>query len=511
MQKAGKQGIVYLIGAGPGDPGLITVRGLQCLRQAQVVIYDHLANPELLGEAPQAEHLYVGKQCGCHYRPQEEIHLLLAEHAGQGKVVARLKGGDPFVFGRGGEEAQFLETAGIPFEVVPGVTAALAAAAYAGIPLTHRGDIASLTLVTGHEDPAKEDSGLNWPSLANAGTLVFYMGMTNLPAIADRLLAHGRPPGTPVAVVRWATTCRQQTLVAPLAQIAARAQEAGLRPPAVIIIGEVVARRSGLSWFERRPLFGRRILVTRTAEQAGAFTSLLQSLGAEAVACPLIAIVPPEDWQEVDAELDRLPETDFLILTSTNAVELFFGRLRQRGGDARDLHRLQVVAVGPKTASAIEAEGIRPDLVPTQTEAEGVVELLAPLVAGKRVLYPRAALSRELICRELTAAGARVAVPVLYRTVPPPGGGEQLQAILAQGVDAVTFTSSSTVENFVALAGPDHLQRLAATPLLSIGAQTSRTLRRLGLPVAAEARETTLEAMAQALIDYFHGGNDVFP
>lgn len=503
MQGTKKKGIVYLIGAGPGDPGLITVRGLECLRRAQVVIYDYLANAELLREAPAAHHLYVGKHGGSHHRPQEEINALLAEHAGRGEVVARLKGGDPFIFGRGGEEALFLARTGIPFEVVPGVTAALAAAAYAGIPLTHRDFTTSLTLVTGHENPAKGISGLNWPNLAAPGTLVFYMGMANLPAIAEQLLAHGRPPQTPVAVVHWATTPRQQTLVAPLAEVAVRVAEAGFQPPAVIIVGEVVGLRKTLAWFEHRPLLGRRILVTRTAEQAGDFSSLLHDLGAQAVTCPLIDIVPVEEWTEIDEALESLPETDFLVLTSVNAVEFFFTRLQQTGRDGRALHRTTVVAVGPKTAAAIAMRGILPDLVPTRTEAEGVVALLRPRVAGRRVLYPRAALARDLLPRELTAAGAQVAAPVLYRTLAPAGGAEQLQAALTAGVDAVTFTSSSTVENFFTLAGPDLSRRLAQTALVSIGAQTSQALRRRGLPVTIEAKATTLEAMAQALVDYF--------
>ena len=292
-----KPGIVYLIGAGPGDRGLITVRGLECLRRADVVVYDYLANPAFLDEAPAtAEHHYVGKTRGRHQAPQEEINALLEAKAREGKTVARLKGGDPYVFGRGGEEALHLHRCGIPFEIVPGVTAGFAAAAYAGIPLTHRDFTTSLALVTGHEDPDKKMSSLDWSKLATGvGTLVFYMGMANLPLIVRELMAHGRPASTPVAVVRWATTPRQQTLTGTLADIVVQVRETGLKPPAVIIVGEVIRLREELQWFENRPLFGRRIVVTRTAEQAGDFNRLLEEQGALPIGCPVIEIVPPQN------------------------------------------------------------------------------------------------------------------------------------------------------------------------------------------------------------------------
>jgi uroporphyrinogen III methyltransferase/synthase len=505
------QGIVYLIGAGPGDPGLITVKGLDCLRRAEVVVYDYLANPELLHEASSAQQIYVGKTRGHHHRPQEEINALLVTLARQGKVVARLKGGDPFIFGRGGEEALVLSRAGIPFEVVPGVSAGFAAAAYAGIPLTHRDFTTSLGLFTGHEDPQKKLSSLDWEKLATGvGTLVFYMGMANLPLIAEQLVIHGRPASTPVAVVRWATTPRQRTLTATLGDVVEKVAAAGLKPPAVIIVGEVVALREELRWFDNRPLSGRRILVTRTAEQAGSFAALLEAQGAEAVPCPLIEIVPPPSWAELDAEVARLAETDLLILTSANAVDAYFGRLQAAGRDLRALHGVTLVAVGPKTAAAIEARGLRPDLVPADYRAEGVVELLqARGVAGRRVLYPRAELARDLIPKELTAAGAIVAAPLAYRTVPPAGGGERLRELLAAGdIDAVTFTSSSTVENFLALAGPDAAELLRQVAVVSIGPLTTKTAERHGLQVAVEPAASTLEAMVEAMVDYFRNRPD---
>jgi len=499
-------GTVYLVGAGPGDPGLITVKGRDCLARADAVVYDYLANPELLRHAPVvAQKLYVGKTKGCHHTPQEQINALLVELARAGKTVVRLKGGDPYVFGRGGEEAQALAVAGIPFEVVPGVTAGFAAAAYAGIPLTHRDYTTSLGLVTGHEKPEKKLSSLDWEKLATGvGTLVFYMGIANLEVIAEQLVAHGRSPQTPVAIIRWATTPQQQTLVADLATIVTRARETAIKPPAVIIVGEVIGLRDQLAWFERRPLLGRRILVTRAAEQAGSFTSLLEAQGAECLSCPTIAIAPPEDPAPLDAALGQLERIDDLILTSANAVQAFFGRLAELGRDARALGTVRIVAVGPKTGEAMAPFGVRPDLVPDEYHADAVVALLeAEGVAGRRILYPRADRARELIPQRLSAAGAEVLAPVAYRNVQPTGSAELLQAILAEGVDAITFTSSSTVSNLLALAGEELRPRLASIPLVSIGPLTSRTLAEAGLEVAAEADPSTLEGMVAALVDFF--------
>jgi uroporphyrinogen III methyltransferase/synthase len=501
-----KSGIVYLVGAGPGDPGLITVKGLACLRRADVVVYDYLANPVFLENAPAAaERIYVGKRKGCHHTPQDEINALLAEKARQGKTVVRLKGGDPYVFGRGGEEARHLAREGVPFEVVPGVTAGFAAAVYAGIPLTHRDFTTSLGLVTGHEDPAKKMSTLDWEKLATGvGTLIFYMGMANLPLIAEKLVAHGRPASTPVAVIRWATTPRQQTLTATLGDVVEKVRESGIKPPAVILVGEVVGLREELRWFDNRPLFGRRILVTRTAEQAGEFSSLLETRGAEALSCPVIEIVPPATWDELDAEIGRLAETDFLVLTSANGVDAFFSRLKASGLDLRALKDVKLVAVGPKTAAALEALGLRPDLQPGDYRAEGVVALLAGQdLAGKRVLYPRAELARDLIPRELATRGAVVAAPVAYRTLPPAEGAGRVRRALEEDIDAVTFTSSSTVENFLKMAGDEGRKLLEKIAVFSIGPQTTATVERHGLKVAAEASSSTLEGLVEAMTEYF--------
>ncbi|TLM62811.1 MAG: uroporphyrinogen-III C-methyltransferase [Deltaproteobacteria bacterium] len=504
---APRPGTVYLVGAGPGDPGLMTLRGLACLRRADVVIYDYLANPALLGEAPAAAgRVYVGKSKGRHCMPQEEINRLLAEHARAGRTVVRLKGGDPFIFGRGGEEARFLAAAGIPFEVVPGVTAGLAAAAYAGIPLTHRDYTTSLAMVTGHLTSERDLDHVDWARLARGvGTLVIYMGISNLGEIAARLVRHGRDPQTPVALVRWASTPRQETLTGTLADITARVAASNFQPPAVIIIGEVVALRDTLRWFDNRPLFGRRILVTRAADQAEAMLAPLRELGAEPVSCPTIGIVPPPTPADLDAAIARLAETDYLILTSANAVEAFFARLQAGGRDARALAGVTVAAVGPKTAEALAAFGVRADLIPESYDAEGVVALLRERVAGKRVLYPRAALARDLIIRELGAAGAEVTAPVAYASAVPPGAAETAHAALANGLDLLTFTASSTVRNFAALLDPAQLAVARAIPVAVIGPQTAATARELGFTVAVEPAAATIEALVAAIVDYFEG------
>jgi len=500
-----RPGTVCLVGAGPGDPGLLTVRGLTCLRRAEVVIYDYLANPSLLGEAPaSAIKIYVGKSKGRHCIPQGEINALLAEHASAGRTVVRLKGGDPFIFGRGGEEAHFLAEAGIPFEVVPGITAGLAAAAYAGIPLTHREHTTSLAMVTGHLTSERDLDHVDWARLAlGVGTLVIYMGLSNLAAIAARLMQHGRSPETPVALIRWATTPRQETLTGTLADIAAKVAAADFQPPAVIVIGEVVGLRKTLRWFDNRPLFGRRLLVTRAVDQAGPLADALCELGAEPVLCPTIGIVPPASYAELDAGIARLAETDYLVLTSANAVVAFFARLATAGRDTRALAGITLVAVGPKTAEALAAGGVHADLMPASYDAEGVVALLCSEVAGKRVLYPRAALARDLIVTALTAAGATVAAPIAYASAPPADAARVAAAALAEGLDLLTFTAASTVRNFAALLDAEQLSQARRVPAAVIGPQTAAAARELGFTIAVEPAEATLEAMVGAIVDYF--------
>lgn len=498
-------GTVYLVGAGPGDPGLITVRGLACLRRADVVIYDYLASPLLLREAPAtAETVYVGKCEGRHYLPQDDINALLAAHARAGRCVVRLKGGDPFIFGRGGEEACFLAAAGIPYQVVPGVTAGLAAAAYAGIPLTHRAYTTSLAMVTGHLHSERDLDHVDWGRLAlGTGTLVIYMGIANLAEIARRLVAHGRAAHTPVALVRWASTPHQETLTGTLADIAERVAACGFRPPAVIIIGEVVDLREQLRWFDNRPLFGRRILVTRAADQAAAMADPLAELGAAPVLCPTITIVPPPSYAELDAELARLAHTDYLVLTSSNAVDTLFARLGAAGLDARALAGITLATVGPKTAEALAGYGVRADRVPAEYQAEGIVAMLRGEVAGKRVLYPRAALARDLIIRELGEAGATVAAPLAYASAVPADAAATARTALNAGLDLLTFTAASTVRNFARLFDAAELTRAQAIPVAVIGQQTAAAARELGFTVAVEPAEATLDAMLAAIVEYF--------
>lgn len=507
-----QRGIVYLIGAGPGDPGLITVKGQNCLRRAEVVVYDYLANPILLDEAPPgADRIYVGKTRGRHHLPQPEINALLIDLARQGRIVARLKGGDPYVFGRGGEEAEELQQAGVPFEVVPGISAGFAAAAYAGIPLTHRDFTTSLGLVTGHENPEKKVSNLDWQKLATGiGTLVFYMGMANLELIAQQLLAHGRRPETPVAVIRWGSTPRQQTVVAPLAEIADKARQANLQPPAVIVVGEVVALREKLRWFDNRPLFGRRIIVTRSLHQARDMVELLQAAGAEALCLPTIEILPPENWQELDEAIARLADTDLLVLTSVNGVVAFFQRLLAAGLDSRALARTRLLTVGPKTAAALQEHGLRADLVPDDHRAEGVIALLRQQgVSGKRILYPRSSLARDLISRELTAAGAEVTSPIAYRTRQPVDARERMREMFdGKPIDALTFSSSSAVDHFMNLLDETELHLPPEITIASIGPLTTAAVQRHGLNVTIEAPAASSEALVAALKNYFQASND---
>ncbi len=501
-------GIIYLVGAGPGDPGLITLRGVECLRQAQVVVYDYLANEQLLNHAPEdAERIYAGKIGGRHNQDQEEINKLLVEKGRQGKVVVRLKGGDPFVFGRGGEECEALALAGLPFEVVPGVTAAVGAAAYAGIPLTHRDFTASVAFVTGQEGKDKNESNIDWDRLSlGNGTVVFYMGITSLRRNMLRMAEHGRSPHTPVALVRWATTTGQQVLTGTLADIADKAENAAFKPPAITIVGEVVNLRGQLRWFDNRPLSGRKIIVTRAADQASEFSAQLTSLGAEVFECPTIKLVEPLSWDELDIAIAKLADFDWLVLTSVNAVRFFFQRLDLIGLDARALGGCKVCAVGPRTAEALVLHGIRPDLIPADYKAEGVVSGFAKLgIAGKKVLFPRADRAREVIPHDLEQMGAFVTAPVTYRNILPERlCPEALLALEKRCIDCITFTSSSTVLNLAELLGADLLaDMLQGVAVASIGPITSRTCRGLGLKVDIEPKEYTLSALTAAIQQHF--------
>lgn len=506
MKARQPRGKVYVVGAGPGDPKLLTIRGRECLEQADVVLYDYLANPAILGHAPEAaERIYVGRRGKGTYPAQEDISRLLIERAREGKVVVRLKGGDPFVFGRGGEEAEALASAGIDFDVVPGVTAAIAAPAYAGIPVTHRALASTVTFVTGHEDPAKPSMAVDWPNLATSrGTLVVLMGMKNLPAIVANLTAHGRSADTPAAIIRWGTRTSQHTVVGTLADIVGKAEAAGMEPPTVIVVGDVVRLRSQLNWFESRPLFGKRVLMTRAKEQAGELAGLLSAYGAEPIEAPTIRIVPPADWAPVDQAISDIGTYNQVIFTSVNGVIRFMTRLSENGLDARCLAGRQVCCIGPRTAQELEKFGVKADVVPADYQAEGVIEVLGRQpVNGRRILIPRAEVAREMLPDELRARGAHVDVVPVYRTVIPREDGEEWRRLLADGhVHLVTFTSSSTVRHFVAMVGgADRARLLLRTVLVAvIGPITAKTAEEMGLTVSIMPGENTIPAMVEAMV-----------
>jgi uroporphyrinogen III methyltransferase/synthase len=506
-----QRGRVYLVGAGPGDPRLLTLRGKECLEQAEVVLYDYLANPALLAHVrEQAERVYVGRRGKGKYPPQEEITRLLIDRARRGKVVVRLKGGDPFVFGRGGEEAEALAGAGIDFEIVPGVTAAIAAPAYAGIPVTHRTLASTVTVVTGHEDPDKQATALDWRRLAGGdGTLVFLMGMKNLSTIVTRLVAEGRSPKTPVAIIRWGTKASQQTVVGTLATITEQAEAARMEPPTVIVVGEVVKMRAQLNWFERRPLFGKRVLMTRATDQMGEMAGLLAAYGAEPVEAPAIRIVPPDDWTPVDRAIRTLGSYDWVIFTSVNGVARFMARLREQGLDARAFAGRRICCIGPRTAGELETHGLKADVVPAEFQAEGVV---AALAAGDlktaRILIPRAEVARELLPDELRAMGARVDVVPVYKTVTPTEAVDEWRRQLADGrIHVATFTSSSTVRNCVQLLGGAEAARefLKPVAVACIGPITAKTAEEYGLAVAIMPGENTIPALVEAIVQYYGG------
>lgn len=492
-----------MVGAGPGDPGLITVRGLKLLGEADVVIYDSLAPPVLLNQTkPGAEIIYAGKRGGQPQIRQAQINRLLLEKAGKGLTIVRLKGGDPFIFGRGGEEALFLAEHNIPFEIVPGVTSAIAVPAYAGIPLTHREWTSSVIFVTGHEEGGDEER-LNWAELARERqTVVFLMGLLRLPQIVERLLKHGRAPLSPVAVIQSGTTPKQRTIIAPLSEIIARVEAAKLRPPAIVLIGEVIGLRDRLNWQESKPLFGKKILITRAKEQAAEFMELLAGYGAEPVEFPTIEIVPPASWKPLDRTIAKLAGYDWLLFTSVNGVDFFMKRLFDKGGDLRKLTKAKVVAIGPKTAEAVRKHGIVPDFVPKYFQAEAVLEGLAGVrMKGKRVLLPRAKEAREILPKELKKRGAKVDVVTAYRTVTPKARLEQVKQMLERRELAViTFTSSSTVKNFMALfKGQPVKQWLSGVKIACIGPITGDTARELGLHVDIQPKDFTVEVLAKEI------------
>jgi len=499
-------GKVYLIGAGPGDPGLITVKGMRCLASAEVVVYDRLVSPRILGYAPpHAEFIFAGKSPERHALQQGEINALLVERARAGKVVARLKGGDPFVFGRGGEEAEALREAGLDFEVVPGVTSAVAAPAYAGIPVTHRDFTSSLAIVTGNEDPNKPGSAIEWNRLAGCGTLVFLMGMANLPEIARRLKEAGMPGETPAAVIQWGTTAKQRTVTGSLNDISRKVAAAGLTSPAVVVVGKVAGLRERLAWFEQGPLFGRRIVVTRSREQASVLSEAISALGGEVFEFPTIRIEAPEDWGALDAAIRSAEKYDWVIFTSVNGVKVFFRRLRELGCDIRAFSRAAVAAIGPGTRSALEERGLLVAYMPEEFRADAIAAGLRERAkTGVRVLLPRADIAPDSLPRALAESGFAVDNVTAYRTVPERRNAAVLREMLRAGaVDGVTFTSSSTVKNFVAALEPGAGELLKDVMVASIGPVTSAAAQELGIKVDVEARRYTIDGLVEAIVEHF--------
>jgi uroporphyrinogen III methyltransferase/synthase len=499
------KGTVYLVGAGPGDAGLLTLRGAELLSRADVIVYDALVNPDLLRLAPQcADVIYAGKRAKDHALPQEELNALLVQKARDGKCVVRLKGGDPYIFGRGGEEAEELAAAGIPFEVVPGVSSIVAGPNYAGIPLTHRAYCSSFTVMTGHEDPTKEASGLDYEQLARTpGTKVILMGAERIREIAAALMAFGMAADTPVGMVRWATTGQQQSIQGTLATIADLAAERNFAAPAVTVIGEVVKLRAKLNWFEQRPLFGQRIVVTRTREQASALSRQLLDLGADVLEIPTIKVVPPDDRHTMIEALEGLGEYDWIIFTSPNGVTAFFDALFKAFEDVRSVGTVRIAAVGPATAARLKELHLRVDVMPEESLSSKVAKALGQYesVENLRILVARAQVANPELGQALEDMGAIVDDVAFYKTVPETEDRDGAAArLLESGADWITFTSSSTVQNFDArFELPKLLARFPNTRLASIGPETSKAIAALGLQPTVEAKPHTIEGLVKAL------------
>lgn len=502
-----EKGIVYLIGAGPGDTGLMTIKGKEVLGRSDVVVYDYLVNPKLLALArADAEIIYVGKKAGRKERSQSEINRLLIARALRGKTVARLKGGDPFIFGRGGEEAEALSAKGIPFEIIPGVTSASAVPAYAGIPLTHRDVTSSFTVVTGHEDPGKKRSNIPWDALSRIGTVVFLMGVRNIGKNMRRLIEHGKSHLTPAAVITWGTYPAQVTATGTVGTIERVVKKRkDIASPAIVVIGDVVNLRGAIDWYERKPLFGRKILVTRAREQAGEFAALLEAEGAEVIEFPVIEITPPRSFGAIDEAVSKVRSYDWIVFTSVNGVTKFFERLARSGKDLRELYGIRIAAIGEITAGEIEKRGIHVDLRPAEFRAEGLIDAFGKEgMRGKRVLIPRAKEARDVLPSTLREMGAAVDVVPAYETKKPGRSASSvIRRMLDAGeIDAVTFTSSSTVRNFLAIF-PGFKPVRGKPALACIGPVTEKTLRDSGLRAAITSDEYTVEKLARAIAGHF--------
>ncbi|WP_050030271.1 uroporphyrinogen-III C-methyltransferase [Verrucomicrobium sp. BvORR034] len=496
--KSSSTGICYLVGAGPGDPGLLTIRGKECIELADVVVYDYLSNVEFLRYArPDAEKIYVGKKAKDHTLTQEGINKLIVEKARAGKIVTRLKGGDPVLFGRGAEEAGELVDAGIAFEIVPGITSAIAGPAYAGIPVTHRSHCSQLTIFTGHEDPTKQESSLDYAKIAQAdGTKVMLMGVERIEEITKKLIENGAKPNTPIALTRWATTGRQRTIEGTLETIAGIVQETGFKAPAVCVIGTVVLERDKLNWFEKRPLFGKRIVVTRTRQQAGGLTKQLGQLGASVLEIPTIKIEPPQDLKAFGQLVMDSHTYEWIVFTSPNGVDRFFEMFYKLYDDARSIGAAKIAAIGPGTAERVKAYHLAVDLMPEKFVAEGLIKAFKEQsVENQTVLWVKAESTREVLGNELVGMGAILDEAIAYRTVPEDADHESITQFKEEGADVITFTSSSTVEHFLELKVP----LPEGIKVASIGPITSDTLRKHGVRIDIEAKEHSIPGLVKAI------------
>lgn len=499
-------GTVYIVGAGPGDPGLLTLKGLRYLQEADAVLYDDLLDRRLLDLVPETcEKIDVGKRGGRKSASQDEIHALLIDRAQQGQIVVRLKGGDPFIFGRGGEEALHLRQANIPFEIVSGVSAAAGVPAYAGIPLTHRGIASATMLITGNEDPSKPDTTINWHQLASFdGTLVIFMAARKLEDICQTLIEHGRSASTPAAIIEWGTWPEQRTVAADLAQLPSQAIAKDIRSPALIVIGAVVSLRQELNWYESKPLFGRRLLVTRSREQAGPLQRRLEAEGAAVTVLPLLEIGPPDDWTPIDAALDTLQQFAWTIFSSPNSVTYFCDRLFQRNRDARAFAQTRIAAVGLATATALRERGLVPDLVPQLQSQQGLEQAFATIdIADCDILFPASSIGRTHLAAALTARGARVHHLATYTNRPP--NNIEIPPVLADDkLDLAIFASPSSVDNFHQIFGPERTAAIfARADIACIGPTTAAAVQKLGLSVQVQPTESSIPALVQAICAYY--------
>ncbi len=502
------KGKVYIVGAGPGDIGLFTIKGLRILQKSQVVVYDFHLNAQILNYiSTDAEFVYAGKRGGHHEMTQEQINEALVKYASEGKIVCRLKGGDPFVFGRGGEEAQALKEAGIAFEIIPGVSSAIAAPAYAGIPITHRRYSSSFAVITGNEDLTKRESAIDWAHFARGfDTLVFLMGVKNVSAIASKLIENGKSPDTPTAVVRWGTRPDQKTIISALSKIASVIKDQHIKPPAVMIVGNVVKLRDSLRWYEDKPLFGHRILITR--EYSYDYEAL-EDMGAEIFGFPTIKTVPSEDYSDLDRAIHSIGDYQWLIFTSAKGVSFFLCRFISAGRDIRDLKGIRLCAVGTKTAEALAKFGLRVDLMPEEFNSEGLVDAFVKEhknLQGVRMLLPRPDNARNLFPDMISQRGGTVDTPVAYRVIKPERHGKRLQRFLKEGrITVATFTSAATFNNFVDMIGEEALDFLRGITIASIGPVTTKAIEKAGLRVEIQPKEATIKAMSAAIIDWAKG------